>query len=146
MRPQRPSLNEKTAAIAWARAFNTHDLSLLAPLVDDRLCVSDQLRWNQMLGGKHYLTMLGDYFECVPLEPTNNWMEIATLPEAPMAPTPPRPCVVEYRHGKPTYTILFRVHAGKILHIERRLLPPPTACRLSGIYPGLDTGPSEEVN
>jgi hypothetical protein len=46
----------------------------------------------------------------------------------------------------PVCTVLFGVDRGKIRRIEKRLLPPPTECRLSGIYPGLDTDPTQEVN
>jgi len=146
MRPQRPSLTEKTAAIAFARAINTHDITLLAPLVHDGLYVSDQRRWDPRVGAETYLEMLGRYFTHVPRERSSTTMELATVPRPPFASEPPRPCVVEYHHGKPTYTVLFRVHAGKIRHIEKRLIPPPTECQLTGVYPGLDTGPTEEVN
>ncbi len=146
MRPQRPSLSEKTAAIAYARAFNTHDLSLLAPLVHDRLHVFDQRNWTPREGSNFYLGMIGDYFELVPPEKCSMTMELAVVPQAPINEGTPRPCVIEYHGGRPVCTILFQVHGGKIRRIEKRLLPPPTECQLTGVYPGLDTGPTEEVN
>ena len=146
MNPPRPSLTERTAAIAYARAFNTHDPSLLAPLIHDELRVSDQLRWHHLVGGENFLSLIGSHFQCAPSSPARNWMEIATLPDAPRSPFRPRPCVVEYRNGKPACTILFRVHDGAICFIERRLLPPPTECRLSGNCPGLEDQLREAVN
>lgn len=146
MNQPRPVLTEKTAATAWALALNTHDLSVLAPLVHDRLRVTDQRRWDQRVGGDRYLAMLEAYFEAVPRERSGLRMELATLPpEATRSPRP-RPCVVEYRDGRPTCTILFQVIGGTIRHIETRLLPPPTDCRLSGIYPGLEAELEEAVH
>lgn len=146
MRPQRPSLTEKTAAIAWARAHNTRDIGPLAPLVHDALHISNQRWWAPQIGGEHYITMLGDFFECVPIDPSATRMELATVPQGRRPTGPPRPCVIEYRHGRPTFTVLFRVRAGKILHIEKRLIPPPTECVLTGICPGLENDCLEEVN
>ena len=142
----RPTITEKTAAIAWAHAWNTHDLSLLAPLVHENLRVLDQRRWDPTIGGPHFLSMLADYFACVPLAKISTRMELATLPRSTGDHRPLRPCVIEYRFDRPTSTILFRVHAGTIRLIERRLLPPPTDCVLSGVCPGLDSDPLEVVN
>ena len=146
MNRTRPSLTEKTAAIAYARAINTHEIELLAPLVHDDLRIVDQRNWDQRVGGRHYLGMLEDYFECVPRDRSQTWMELATVPLGPFETRPPRPCVVEYHRGVPVCTVLFGVDRGKIRRIEKRLLPPPTECRLSGIYPGLDSVPGEALN
>jgi len=146
MNRTRPSLTEKTAAIAYARAINTHEIELLAPLLHDGLRVTDQRRWAPALGGRRYSGMLEDFFQAVPRERSATTMELATLPQNPYAPDPPRPCVVEYQWGRPVCTVLFHVRAGKIRQIEKRLLPPPTECELTGVYPGLDILPGEEVN
>jgi hypothetical protein len=121
MNHTRPTLTEKTAAIAYARAFNTRDLSLFAPLVHRNLLVSDQLQWHQLRGGDLFLSVTRNLFECVP-------------------------CVVAIFDSRPKYTVLFRVHRGKIRFIERRLLPSPTDCRLSGVYPGIDDDLDQVVN
>ena len=42
MTQPRPSLSEKAAAVAYARAHNTHDLDDLAQLVHNRVRVYDQ--------------------------------------------------------------------------------------------------------
>ncbi len=139
MNQARPVLTEKTAAIAFARAINTHDITLLAPLVHDNLHISDQRRWDPRVGAENYLGMLGKYFACVPRERSSTTMELAMS-------EPPRPCVVEYHHGRPICTVLFQVHAGKIRHIEKRLIPPPTECNFTGFYPGLEEEPIQGVN
>jgi len=146
MRPPRPSLNEKTAAIAYARAFNTHDLSLFAPLCHRRLHVTDQRHWAPSVGADRYLQIMQDYFDHVPVEQSNTRMELAETSPPSFIGDPPRPCVVEHRRGKPVATFLFGVRGGLIRRIEKRLLPPPTDCRLTGIYPGLGMGFEGEVN
>ena len=142
----RSTLTEKTAAIAYARAINTHETELLAPLLHDELRVCDQRRRNPAVGGRRYTEMLEDYFRSVPPEESATTMELAALPRNPFAPEPPRPCVIEYRWDTPVCTVLFHVGAGKILQIEKRLIPPPTECELTGIYPGLEERPTQAVN
>jgi hypothetical protein len=146
MNHTRPTLTEKTAAIAYARAFNTRDLSLFAPLVHRNLLVSDQLQWHQLRGGDLFLSVTRNLFECVPRMPVDSWMELASLPHGSKSPGPTRPCVVAIFDSRPKYTVLFRVHRGKIRFIERRLLPSPTDCRLSGVYPGIDDDLDQVVN
>ena len=108
MNRTRPSLTEKTAAIAYARAINTHEIELLAPLVHDDLRIVDQRNWDHRVGGRHYLGMLEDYFECVPRDRSQTWMELATVPR-PSDAAASRPCVVEYQSGRPVCTVLFHV-------------------------------------
>ena len=90
MNRTRPSLTEKTAAIAYARAINTHEIELLAPLLHDGLRVIDQRRWTPALGGRRYSGMLEDFFQAVPREKSATTMELATLPQNPYAPYPPQ--------------------------------------------------------
>lgn len=146
MNRTRPSLTEKTAAIAYARAINTHETELLAPILHDEFRVCDQRRRNPAVGGRRYIQMLEKYFRNVPPEKSVTTMELATLPRNPFAPAPPRPCVIEYHWGKLVCTVLFHVWAGKILQIEKRLIPSPTECELTGLYPGIDSLPGEKVN
>ena len=73
-------------------------------------------------------------------------MELATAPGDRRLNLPPRPCVVEHRNGRPVYTVLFDVRRGRIRRIEKRLLPPPTECTLSGVFPGLEDVLFEVVN
>lgn len=141
-----PVLTERTAAVAWARAWNTCDISGLAPLLADDLHIVDQTRWTPVVGARYFVGLASNYFECVRNVADRATMELATAPGDRRWDLPPRPCVVEYRKGRPVLTVLFEVHRGRIRRIEKRLLPPPTDCTLSGIFPGLDDVLLGEVN
>ena len=146
MNHPRPVLTERTAAVAWARAWNTCDISGLAPLLADDLRIADQTRWTPMVGARYFVGLASDYFECVRDVSDRATMELATTPGDRRWNLPPRPCVVEYRSGRPVYTVLFDVRGGRIRRVEKRLLPPPTDCTLSGIFPGLEDALLGEVN
>ena len=141
-----PTLTEKTAAIAWARAWNTRNLELLRPLMHHRVQITDQRNWESKVGADLYLQRMQDYFDHVPAETSATTMELAETPTHSFTVAPPRPCVIEYRRGQPVATFLFRVHGGLIRLVEKRLLPPPTECILTGSYPGLEDHPAMEVN
>ena len=146
MNRTRPSLTEKTAAIAWARAHNTHDIELLAPLVHDDLRIVDQRNWDQRVGGRHYLGMLEDYFECVPRDRSQTWMELATVPPAPFEgglPGPASSNTTEAYRSAPCSSASTGARSAASRNGSCR---PPTECQLAGVYPGLDIGPTEEVN
>ncbi|MEE4271572.1 MAG: hypothetical protein V2I67_07860 [Thermoanaerobaculales bacterium] len=138
MTEARPSLTEKTAAIAWARAWNTRNLELLRPLIHRKSYITDQRRWDPRRDLKDYLQRLQDLFDHLPSEHLGAAMELAETPSPGFIGDPPRPCVIEYRRRRPYASILFRVHAGLIRQVEIRLLPPPSECSLSGIYPGIE--------
>jgi hypothetical protein len=139
MNQPRPTLTEKTAAIAWARAWNTRDLELLRPLVHESIHISDQRRWQPRVGGSSYLTMIQDYFDATQSRPPSTRFELAQTPTSPgFISEAPRPCLVEYQRGRPVATILFHVRRGTIRQVERRVLPPPTECILTGLYPGIE--------
>ena len=112
MNRTRPSLTEKTAAIAYARAINTHEIELLAPISPRRpphhrsTPLDPRCRWPPLHRDAREL------LPGCPARKSATTMELATLPQSPYVP-PPRPCVVEYQWGRPVCTVLFHVEPAR---------------------------------
>jgi len=139
------SLTEQDAAVVWARAHNILDPTPLVPLLDTKIRVASQQKWEEMVGRVQYLAYLKRFFSSQFPTQIDFQMELACIRALPMAPFPPRPCVVGHRDGEPAITVLFQVGANEIRRIDIRLIPPPSACWGTGIFPGLDNL-SQEVN
>jgi len=134
------AVTEHDAAVAWALAYNTHDPSVLAPILADDVRVMSRWVVNDLVGRNAYLEYLRRKFATFERAGTLVRVEVARAPGDGPEPSG-RPCALIEQDGKMLATVLFDVLGGRIAQISLGPLPPPESCRRSGKFPGFDIEP-----
>ena len=132
------ALTERSAAEAWARAYNTHDPSVLAPILAEDVRVMSRWVVNDLVGRSGYLGYLKSKFATFESTGSVVRVEIGETPGA-SAGTPGRPCALIEQDGSLLATVLFDVIGGKLSQISLGPYPPPEECRRWGEFPGFDS-------
>ncbi len=133
------ALTEYDAAVAWARAYNTHDPSVLAPILASDVRVMSRWVVNDLVGRDGYLGYLRSKFATFESIGSVVRVEVGETPGG-SAEAPGRPCALIEQDGSLLATVLFDVVGGELSQISLGPYPPPHECRPSGEFPGFDTG------
>lgn len=127
-------LTERDAARLWALAYNTHDASVIAPILADDVRVMSRWVVNDLVGRDRYLDYLDRKFR--------TFETVGSVVRAGLAETPGdaesggRPCVLLEQDGTLLATVLFDVVGSALSQVTLSVHPPPDACAGSGEYPG----------
>lgn len=132
-------LTERDAAEAWARAYNLLDAAEIAPLLAEDVHYASQWVFEEIENRAAYLHYLEGKLAAIGSSGAKVLAELAETRPYPMAPNPPRSCVVVHQNGAPAATVLFGVDGDRITRIDLCQIPPPSTCARFGEYPGLDT-------
>jgi hypothetical protein len=133
------ALTERDAAIAWARAYNTHDPSVLEPILAKDVRVMSRWVVNDLVGRDGYLGYLKSKFATFESSGSVVRVEVGETSGGPVG-SPGRPCALIEQDGFVLATVLFDVVGGKLGQISLGPHPPPETCRRSGEFPGFDSG------
>ena len=129
-------VTERGAARLWALAYNTHDVSVIAPILAEDVRVMSRWVVNDLVGRDRYL----DYLE----QKFRTFETVGSVVRAGLAETPGnpassgRPCVLLEQDGKLLATVLFDVVGGSLSQVTLSVHPPPHVCVGSGEYPGFE--------
>lgn len=134
------ALTELDAAVAWARAYNTHDASVLVPILADDVRVMSRWVVNDLVGRNAYVEYLRRKFATFERSGSLVRVEIARTPGGERGGSG-RPCALIEQDGALLATVLFDVIAGRVAQISLGPHPSPESCRRSGEYPGFDGAP-----
>ncbi len=132
------AFTERDAALAWARAYNTHDPSVLEPILADDVRVMSRWVVNDMVGRDGYLGYLRSKYATFEKTCSVVRVEIGETPGG-SASSPGRPCALIEQDGSLIATVLFDVVGGKLSQISLGPFPPPDECRRWGEFPGFDS-------
>ena len=132
------AFTERDAALAWARAYNTHDPSVLEPILADDVRVMSRWVVNDLVGRDGYLGYLRSKFATFEKTCSVVRVEIGETPGG-SASSPGRPCALIEQDGSLIATVLFDVVGGKLSQISLGPFPPPDECRRWGEFPGFDS-------
>ncbi len=137
-------LTERDAARAWARAYNTHDPSVLEPILSADVRVMSRWVVNDLVGREAYVEYLRRKF--LTFEQTGSVVrvEIGNAPGE-VEGVPGRPCALVEQDGALLATVFFEVFGDWLAQISLGPFPAPESCRRSGEFPGF-TGGAEIVN
>ena len=133
------TLTERDAAEAWARAYNLLDAGEISPLLAEDVHYASQWVFDELESRADYLHYLEGKLAAIGRSGAKVLAELGETRPYPMAPNPPRPCVVVHQNGEPAATVLFQVDGARITRIDLCQIPPPSTCARFGEYPGLDT-------
>lgn len=133
------TLTERDAAEAWARAYNLLDAAEISPLLAEDVHYASQWVFDELENRGDYLHYLEGKLLAIGSSGAKVLAELAETRPYPMAPNPPRPCVVVHQNDRPAATVLFQVDGARITRIDLCRIPPPSTCARFGEYPGLDT-------
>jgi hypothetical protein len=134
---ERGPLTELEAARAWALAYNTHDPSVLEPLLAADVRVMSRWVVSDLVGRTPYLAYLAEKFRTFERVGSHVRVEIGSTPgEAPGWAG--RPCALLEQDRRLIATVLFDVIGGAIVQISLGANPDPAVCIGSGSYPGFD--------
>lgn len=134
------AVTEHDAVVAWALAYNTHDPSVLAPILADDVRVMSRWVVNDLVGRGTYLDYLRRKFATFERAGTLVRVEVARAPgHGPQSSG--RPCALLEQDGSLLATVLFDVLGGRIAQISLGPHPPPESCLRSGEFPGFDGEP-----
>jgi hypothetical protein len=128
-------LTEAEAARLWALAYNTHDPSVLAPILSRDVRVMSRWVVNDLVGGEQYLQYLKKKFQTFEGAGSLVRVELARTPGDPNE-GPGRPCALIEQDGVPLATVLFEVVGDRLSHVSIGPYPAPADCERSGDYPG----------
>ncbi|HSN56597.1 MAG TPA: hypothetical protein VLT32_18150 [Candidatus Sulfomarinibacteraceae bacterium] len=134
-------LTEEDAALAWALAYNTHDPSVLAPILADDVRVMSRWVIRDLVGREPYLDYLARKF--------TTFERAGSLVRVELAVTPGpggRPCALLEQDGVLLATVLFDVIGGRLSMVSLSAEPAPASCRRSGHCPGFQDGAVGPVN
>jgi len=137
-------LTETEAARAWALAYNTHDVSVLAPLLADDVRVMSRWVVNDLIGAEECLSYLTTKFRTFEDSGSLVRVEVARTP----GDTPGsigRTCALIEQNGALLATVLFDVVGGRLSQVSIGPNPDPNECERSGEYPGFSFD-NEPVN
>jgi hypothetical protein len=134
------AVSEHDAAVAWALAYNTHDPSVLAPILADDVRVMSRWVVNDLVGRNSYLEYLRRKFATFERAGTLVRVEVARAPGG-GPETSGRPCALIEQDGTLLATVLFDVLCGRIAQISLGPHPSPESCWRSGEFPGFDSEP-----
>jgi len=133
------ALTERSAAEAWARAYNTHDPSVLGPILAEDVRVMSRWVVNDLVGRDQYLGYLRSKFATFETSGSVVKVEIGETPGESVE-SPGRPCALIEQDGSLLATVLFDVVGGKLIQISLGPFPPPSECLRWGESPGFDSG------
>ncbi len=136
------ALTERGAALAWARAYNTHDPSVLAPILAEDVRVMSRWVVSDLVGRDEYLDYLAGKFATFEATGSVVRVEVGETPGG-SAESPGRPCALIEQDGSLLATVLFDVVGGMLSQISLGPFPPPVECRRWGDFPGFESG--EEI-
>ena len=131
-------LTEVDAARAWALAYNTHDPSVLAPILSADVRVMSRWVVNDLVGRDAYVDYLTRKFATFERAGSVVRVELAAAPVG-SSGLPGRPCALMEQDGSLLATVFFDVIGGRLFQISLGANPPPATCRRSGDYPGFET-------
>jgi len=138
------AFTEHDAARAWALAYNTHDPSVLAPILAADVRVMSRWVVNDLVGREAYLEYLSRKFATFESSGSVVRVEVGAAPGGSSDLTG-RPCALIEQDGVLLATVLFDVLGGRIAQISIGPHPSPESCRRQGEFPGFETG-TELVN
>lgn len=138
------TLTELDAAAAWARTYNTLDVSHIALLLAEDVHYASQWVFSEIENRRDYLHYLEGKLETIRTSGSVVRAELAETRPYPMYPNPPRPCAVVEQDGERFATVLFEVGGGRITRVDLCQIPPPHTCALSGEFPGLASAPGRK--
>ena len=128
-------LTEVEAARLWALAYNTHDPSVLAPILSRDVRVMSRWVVNDLVGRDRYLEYLKVKFQ--------TFEESGSLVRVELGRTPGdrsegagRPCALIEQNGVLLATVLFEAVGGRLCQVSIGPYPPPNACERWGDCPG----------
>jgi len=133
------TLTERSAAEAWARAYNTHDPSVLEPILAEDLRVMSRWVVSDLIGREAYLDYLRRKFETFDQTGSMVRVEIGQTPGDSQG-SAGRPCALIEQDGSLLATVLFDVVGGRLSQITLGPFPPPGDCGRWGEFPGFDSG------
>ena len=127
------------AARAWAKAYNSYDMTDLEPLIGENVRYSSKWVFDEIVGRTDYL----DYLRGKLLAIRNSGLlvsaEIAETRPYPMYQMPEQPCVyVCQQSGDETReaVVLFATDNGLITHISMTAIPIPATVFRTGEVSG----------
>jgi hypothetical protein len=133
-----PDPDKLRAARAWAKAYNSFDMTDVEPLIDENVRYSSMWVFEEMVGGVNYL----DYLRAKLVAIRNSGLlvsaEIAETRSYPMYPLREQPCVyVRHQSGDETReaVVLFEVDNGQITQISMTGIPIPSTVYRTGEIP-----------
>jgi hypothetical protein len=130
------SLTEREAARLWALAYNSHDASVLAPILAEGVRVMSRWVVNDLIGRDHYLDYLDRKYETFERAGSVVRAEIGETPGD--VASGGRACVLLEQDGRLLATVLFDVVGGLLSQVTLSDHPRPDSCRRSGDYPGFE--------
>lgn len=128
-------LTEREAARLWALAYNTHDPSVLAPILSRDVRVMSRWVVNDLVGRDRYLKYLAKKFQTFDESGSLVRVELGRTPGDP-SDGPGRACAFIEQNGVVLATVLFDVVGGRLSQVSISPYPAPAACERSGDYPG----------
>ena len=131
-------LTEAEAARLWALAYNTHDPSVLAPILSRDVRVMSRWVVNDLVGRDRYLSYLRRKFQTFDESGLLVRVEVGWTPGDPPV-EPGRPCALIEQNGLLLATVLFDVVGGRLSQVSIGPYPAPASCERSGEYPGLES-------
>lgn len=137
------AFDERDAAAAWARAYNTHDPSHLEPHLAEDVRVMSRWVVRDLIGRDTYLRYLTGKFRTFERVGSMVRVDVGTAHGEPSSSG--RPCAILEQDGSLLATVLFDVIGGRIWQISLGDQPPPASCRRAHVFPGFGTG-DQSVN
>ena len=134
-----PDPDKLRAARAWARAYNTSDLSELAPLINEDIRYSSMWVFEDLCGRADYLTYLAGKLSAISGSTSVVTAEIAETRRGPMYQMPEEPCVYLSQVDGDDINeavVLFSTEKGLITQIHMTAIPVPSTVFRTGEIPG----------
>lgn len=134
-----PDPDKLRAARAWAKAYNSFNMTDLDPLIDEDVCYSSMWVFDEIVGRTDYLDYLRSKLVAIRNSGLLVAAEIAETRRYPMYQVPEQPCVyVRQQSGDETReaVVLFATDNGLITHISMTAIPIPTTVFRTGEVPG----------
>ena len=133
-----PDPEKLRAARAWAKAYNSFDMTDLEPLIDENVRYSSMWVFEEMVGRVNYLDYLREKLVVIRNSGLLVSAEIAETRPYPMYPLREQPCVyVRQQSGDETReaVVLFEVDNGRITQISMTGIPIPSTVYRTGEIP-----------
>ena len=128
-----PDPDRLRAARAWAKAYNSFDMSDLEPLIAENVRYSSMWVFDEIVGRTNYLDYLRGKLVAIQNSSSLVSAEIAETRPYPMYQMPEQPCVYVRQESGDKISeavVLFVTESGLITDISMTAMPiPATVCR-----------------
>jgi len=133
-----PDPDKLRAARAWAKAYNTFDVTDLEALLDEDICYTSMWVFEDLVGRQTYLEYLRGKLAAVRNSDAPVTGEVAETRPYPMYQMPEEPCVYirqESQEETREAVVLFWTDNGRITKIWMTQIPVPSTVFRTGEIP-----------